>query len=192
MLRHAQEILSSGRNSSWSRRDVPRVTSAWYLYEGIKPAGAWLSIPAAALLGYVAAAGGAFHGSVAGLALIVQARVGTSPETQTVLTHLLAGRCPPVRRATSGGRLPGGIHGQSVAWHGDSQWAHSVSALVPARKPGACPRGLVRLLPSHSQPCQHTAAARHCQFESTDLVRLLYGAAVEWGPRTSAGQTTFA
>ena len=62
----------------------------WHLYQGIKPAGAWLSIPVAALLGYVAAAGGAFHGSIAGLALIVQAGVGASPETQTVLVHLLA------------------------------------------------------------------------------------------------------
>ena len=62
----------------------------WHLYEGIRPAGAWLSIPVAALLGYVASAGGAFHGSVAGLALILQARVGTSPETQAVLTRLLA------------------------------------------------------------------------------------------------------
>ena len=44
----------------------------WHLYEGIKPGGAWLSIPVAALLGYVAAAGGAFHGSIASLALIVQ------------------------------------------------------------------------------------------------------------------------
>ena len=62
----------------------------WHLYEGIKSGGAWLSIPVVALLGYVAAAGGAFHGSIAGLALIVQAGVGASPETQTVLTHLLA------------------------------------------------------------------------------------------------------
>ena len=62
----------------------------WHLYEGIRPAGAWLSIPVAALLGYVAAAGGGFHGSIAGLALILQARVGTSPETQAVLTRLLA------------------------------------------------------------------------------------------------------
>jgi len=44
----------------------------WHLYEGIKPGGAWLSIPVAALLGYGAAAGGAFHGSIASLALIVQ------------------------------------------------------------------------------------------------------------------------
>jgi hypothetical protein len=61
-----------------------------HLYEGIKPAGAWLSIPVAGLLGYAAAVGGAFHGSIAGLALIVQAGGGASPETQTVLTRLLA------------------------------------------------------------------------------------------------------
>jgi Family of unknown function (DUF6796) len=61
----------------------------WHLYEGIKPGGAWLSIPVAALLGYVVTAGGAFHGSLAGLALIVQAGVGASAETQAVLTHLL-------------------------------------------------------------------------------------------------------
>jgi hypothetical protein len=64
--------------------------AVWHLYEGIKSGGAWLSIPVAALLGYAAAAGGAFHGSIAGLALIVQAGVGASPETQIVLTHLLA------------------------------------------------------------------------------------------------------
>ena len=29
----------------------------WHLYEGIRPAGTWLSIPVAALLGYVASAG---------------------------------------------------------------------------------------------------------------------------------------
>jgi hypothetical protein len=62
----------------------------WHLYEGIKPAGAWLSIPVAALLGYGVAAGGAFHGSIAGLALTVQAGVDASPETRTVVTHLLA------------------------------------------------------------------------------------------------------
>jgi hypothetical protein len=62
----------------------------WHLYEGIKTSGAWRSIPVVALFGYVAAAGGAFHGSIAGLALIVQAGLGASPETQTVLTHLLA------------------------------------------------------------------------------------------------------
>ena len=62
----------------------------WPLYEGIKPGGAWLSIPVAALLGFGLATGGAFHGSIAVLALIAQARVGASPETQTVLTHLLA------------------------------------------------------------------------------------------------------
>jgi len=62
----------------------------WHLYEGIKPAGARLSIPVAALLGYVSAAGGAFHGSFAVPALIAQAGVGASPETQTVLTNLLA------------------------------------------------------------------------------------------------------
>ena len=66
------------------------LVAVWHLYEGIKPGGTWLAIPVAALLGYVAAAGGAFHGSIAGLALIVQAGVGASPETQTVLTHLLA------------------------------------------------------------------------------------------------------
>jgi hypothetical protein len=62
----------------------------WHLYEGIRPGGAWRSIPVAALLGYGVAAGGAFHGSIAGLALIVQAGPGASPETQTVLIHLLA------------------------------------------------------------------------------------------------------
>jgi hypothetical protein len=62
----------------------------WHLYEGIKPGGAWRSIPVVALLGYVAAAGGAFHGSIAGLALIAQAGVGAPPEAQTVLTDLLA------------------------------------------------------------------------------------------------------
>lgn len=62
----------------------------WHLYEGIKPGGAWLSIPVAALLGYGLAAGGAFHGSIAVPALIAQAGVGASPETQTVLTNLLA------------------------------------------------------------------------------------------------------
>jgi hypothetical protein len=62
----------------------------WHLYEGIKTGGPWISIPVVALLGYVVAAGGAFHGSIAVLALIAQARAGSSPETQTVLTHLLA------------------------------------------------------------------------------------------------------
>jgi hypothetical protein len=66
------------------------LVAVWHLYEGLKSGGPWLSIPVAALLGYVAAAGGAFHGSVAGLALIAQAGVGASPETQTVLTRLLA------------------------------------------------------------------------------------------------------
>jgi hypothetical protein len=46
----------------------------------------------------------------------------------------------------------------------------------------------IRLLRSHPQPGQHAAAARHSQSESPDPVRLLYGAAVEWGPRTSAGR----
>jgi hypothetical protein len=64
--------------------------AVWHLYEGIKSGGAWLSIPVAALLGYAAAAGGAFHGSIAFLALIVQAGVGASPDTQTTLTHLSA------------------------------------------------------------------------------------------------------
>jgi hypothetical protein len=64
--------------------------AVWHLYEGIKPSGPWLSIPVAALLGYALAAGGAFHGSFGVLALIAQAGVGAAPETQAVLTNLLA------------------------------------------------------------------------------------------------------
>ena len=60
----------------------------WHLTR-IKPAGAWLSIPVAALLGYVAAAGGAFRQHCRPRA-DRPGGVGTSPETQTVLTRLLA------------------------------------------------------------------------------------------------------
>ena len=61
----------------------------WHVYEGIKPGGAWLSIPVAVLLGYGLAAGVAFHGSIAVPALIAQAEAGASSETRTVLTTLL-------------------------------------------------------------------------------------------------------
>ena len=63
--------------------------AVWHLYEGLKPGGAWLAIPVAALLGYGLAAAGAFHGSFAVPALIAQAKSGASPETRTVLTTLL-------------------------------------------------------------------------------------------------------
>ena len=46
--------------------------AVWHLYEGLKPGGAWLAIPVAALLGYGLAAAGAFHGSFAVPALIAQ------------------------------------------------------------------------------------------------------------------------
>lgn len=61
----------------------------WHLYEGLKPGGAWLSVPVAALLGYGLATGVAFHGGLAVPALIVQAESGVSPETRPVLTTLL-------------------------------------------------------------------------------------------------------
>src|SRR5438093_7501320 len=56
--------------------------AVWHLYEGLKPGGAWLAIPVAALLGYGLAAAGPFLGSFAVPALLAQAKSGAQAATR--------------------------------------------------------------------------------------------------------------
>src|SRR5258705_1843690 len=76
--------------------------AVWHLYEGLKPGGAWLAIPVAALLGYGLAAGGAFHGSFAVPALIGQGQSGGSPETRTGVATPLKNSHPFIQRLQAG------------------------------------------------------------------------------------------